>query len=360
MTIERISQKALEKLRLKNIPPVPKAYFESFDEVLKAEGLDNTKGLNWRLLWLAQFDETTQHQLKNAKNPDEFISILAQIFKEQKDQSYIEQIHHLKALCRVILGTISDVFSINAKNKYHLLFRQGALNNSKATQNLCERWKNFRDSKKHLIMLRKLVEIIVKILRTSGPKNTMSKEALEISSTLMMHPESLSDKRMLECVEALLTNTGQNRPTTPIPLNTTALQHIRTCEERTQMYCVIIFEVSDIVVEQEQDDINTHQNAQNKAIEILKIMCMQKLGKNEPLEHHINRFASLFEAATAIELLNKITPIQQQLQAQKFSYKGMMFSLKLKVKILERKDFESFEKMIESVQKYLNNAINLL
>lgn len=347
MGVRKISQKALEKLRLKNIPPTPNAYFEAFHEVAKAEG---EKEFDWRLLWLKKFDKGTQNQLKNAKNPNEFVEILAKILKEYKESDMTRHEYYLKALSQVLLSAITDVLSVSAKSRYHVLFKQSALDSPKATQKLYRYWEAFRKSQIHTNVLKKIVGIIVKSLRISDFYRVADKDVSQTLSNLAMHPESLSDLRMLEYLETQL-NLFSPQTLNEQKLDSEVAENLSACESETQTYCVVIFQVD----HQDSQDSSFFEyvDAQEKAIKILKTMCVQKLGESVLLKHQGNRFAFLFPSTTDVELLDKITPIQQQLQAQKFSYKGVMFSFKFSIKILQRKNFESFEKMSEALCKEL-------
>ncbi|TLD81832.1 hypothetical protein LS68_002095 [Helicobacter sp. MIT 05-5293] len=347
MGVRKISQKALEKLRLKNTPPTPNAYFEAFYEVAKAEG---EKEFDWRLSWLKKFDKDTQNRLKNAKNPNEFIETLAKILKEHKESDITRHEHYLKALSQVLLSAITDVLSASAKNRYHVLFKQNALNSSKATQRLYRYWEAFRKSQLHTNVLKKIVGIIVKSLRISGFHKVANKDTSKILANLAMHPESLTDLRMLEYLETQL-NLFSPQTLSEQKLDSEISENLSACESKTQTYCVVIFQVD--YQDSQDSSFFEYVDAQEKAIKILKTMCVQKLGESILLKHQGNRFAFLFPFTTDAELLDKITPIQQQLQAQKFSYKGVMFSFRFSIKILQRKNFESFEKMSEELRKEL-------
>lgn len=328
MKIDDISHKALQRLHLLKKAPTPAAYFEAFYEIAQREGVAQIEELNWHTQWLHKFDISAQNQLKNARNPNEFIDILARLLKESKQECSIEHTQQLKGLIRRLLGVIADVFSIGAKNKYHFLFRLNHLNNLEETKKLITYWDNFRASKVHLSVLKKLSSIIAHMLRIPDNKGAVSKEALEISSMLMMHSENLIDAHLLARVEQLLGIKSEGDLIMPLMR-----------DEDLKQSCIAIFGVNDLRA-QTDGHIDTHK-ATNKAMEILRKICLNALGEGTLVGNYKNGFAFMFKDTSTQHLLDKMQPIAAQLQAQKFSYQGVLFTFGFAIKVIEGKDFSS-------------------
>lgn len=334
MNINDISYKALQRLHLLQKAPTPTAYFEAFYEIARVEGM--AEELNWQTQWLNKFDKHIQNQLKNVSNPDEFIDKISLLLKEYKESYAPEHMQWLKNLNRGLLGVISDIFSIGAKNKFHFLFSLGGLNSLEVTKKLVGYWEHFRDSKVHLSVLKRLVGIIVYVLRTPNHKGTINKEALEIASTLMIHPESLIDLDLLRRIEKVLGIEGAQEIKSP-----------RIQASELHNVCVAIFKISNLHFLNQENEDNIHK-ATHKAIEIVQKMCFNTFGESILLEYHQNGFVCVFKNVTPKELCEKINPILEQVQ--KVSYEGMFFSFNTSVETLKESDFTSFEELKYKIQ----------
>ncbi|MCX2716388.1 hypothetical protein OQH61_01365 [Helicobacter sp. MIT 21-1697] len=341
MNINDISYKALQHLHSSHKAPTPAAYFEAFYEIARVEGVGVTEELNWRTQWLNKFDKHIQNQLKNVSNPDEFIDRVSLLLKEYKESYALEHTQWLKNLNRGLLGVISDIFSIGAKNKFHFLFSLGGLNSLEVTKKLVGYWEHFRDSKVHLGVLKRLVGIIVYILRTPDNRGAINKEALEIASTLMMHPESLVDTDLLKRIEKVLGIKGAQEIKSP-PIQTSALHNV----------CVAIFKINHLHFLHQENGADTHQ-AMYKAIEIAQKVCLHTFKESILLEHYQNGFVCVFQNLTPNELFKKANTIMQQ--AQKVSYQGMLFSFNISVEVLKERDFTSFEELKQKIQHKLKD-----
>lgn len=339
MNINDISYKALQHLHSLQKAPTPAAYFEAFYEIARVEGV--AEELNWRTQWLNKFDKHIQNQLKNVSNPDEFIDRVSLLLKEYKESYAPEHTQWLKNLNRGLLGVISDVFSIGAKNKFHFLFSLGGLNSLEVTKKLVGYWEHFRDSKVHLGVLKRLVGIVVYVLRTPNNKGAINKEALEIASTLMMHPESLVDADLLKRIEKVLGIKGAQEIKSP-PIQASALHNV----------CVAIFKISHLHFLHQENGADIHK-AIHKAIEIAQKICFSAFQESILLENHQNGFVCILKNLTFKELSQKAHFIEQQVQ--KVSYQGMLFSFNISVEALKERDFTSFEELKQKVQHKLTD-----
>lgn len=340
MKIDDISRKALSRLQLSNKAPTPLAYFEAFYEIAKREGCEQIEELNWQSHWLNKFDDETKEQLKNTRNPDEFIETLSQILKETKQTCSLEHTQQLKNLVRRLLGTIADVFSISAKNRFHLLFRSNGLNHIDSTKALATRWEHFRDSKVHIEVIKKVAAIAVHALRTPNAKGAISKEALGLSSVLMMHPQSLIEMRVLERIERIL-----------CIKNISYADCFEYSEEELRKSCIAIFQVSNLHFFGKDGDIDK-KLALSKAIEILKRKCLAALEHCSVVGYYRNGFAFMFKDIDSHTLLKQIQPIVKQLEQQKFSYQGALFGFSFDVKVLDGKDVDSIATLNEKLKVF--------
>lgn len=344
MRIEEISRKALQRLHTHNKLPTPSAYFVAFDEVLKSENLRKDsaefKALDWREQWLKKFDKSLQPELKKAQSPEEFIDILSTILKDSKETQNLEHIEHireLKKLNRLLLGCVSDIFSINAKQRFSFLFGIGGLNKVEGTKKLANYWQRFRDSGVHSSILRKLVRILAFILRTPTENGKVSKEALELSSMLLMHPENLVDVYLLERIENLL--------------GIKEIQGVAFKDEMTQR-CIVIFKLNHLQFVEKKADFDKDK-AINKAMEILKTICLEALEEATLVGHYQNGFAVMIREQKTL-VLDKISPITARLQTQKFSYQGVLFSFSFEAEVLEYGDFRSLEELNHTLREKLH------
>lgn len=343
MKIDDISRKALSKLRLSKKSPTPMAYFEAFYEVAKRDGAGQIEDLNWNMPWLNKFDKQTQERLKVARNPNEFIDILSNILKEEAYS--IEHTQQLKKLVRKLLATISDIFSISAKNRLHFLFRSAGINKLDSTQKLVEFWEQFRESKKHISVLKRISGIITHILRQSNG-NEISRDALEISSILMVHPETLIDLHVLERIEYVLGMKDAKKQ-----------QCIAKSDDLSQYTCIAVFRISNLHFLNKNEDIDISQ-AQVKAIEILKKMCFGAIGDSTLIGRHQNGFAFLFANIDKQTLLKQIKPIAIQLQKQKFSYQNVLFTFNFEFDVFSEEEFDSLHTLHQKISLWLNDTDN--
>lgn len=343
MRIEEISRKALQRLYVSKKPPTPSAYFEAFYEVVKKEKAlkdsSQLKDLDWQQQWLKKFDKDTQLQLKNVKNPDEFVETLALIIKDSKESQHLEHIRELKNLNRVLIGCVADIFSINAKQRFSFLFTTGGLAKSEGTKRLASYWRRFRVSGVHSSVLRKLVRILAFVLRTPAENGKVSKEALELSSVLLMHPENLVDVYLLEKIEKLL--------------GIQAIQSAFLKDEMAQR-CIVIFKLNHLQFVEKKADFDKDK-AINKAMEILKTMCLEALEEATLVGHYQNGFAVMIKEQKE-QVLEKMKPITERLQTQKFSYQGVLFSFGFNAEVLEYREFETLEQLNNTLRDKLHNA----
>lgn len=343
MRIEEISRKALQRLYISKKPPTPSAYFEAFYEVVKKEKAlkdsSQLKDLDWQQQWLKKFDKDTQLQLKNAKSPDEFVETLALIIKDSKELQHLEHIRELKNLNRVLIGCVADIFSINAKQRFSFLFTTGGLAKSEGTKRLASYWRRFRVSGVHSSVLRKLVRILAFVLRTPAENGKVSKEALELSSVLLMHPENLVDVYLLEKIEKLL--------------GIQAIQSAFLKDEMAQR-CIVIFKLNHLQFVEKKADFDKDK-AINKAMEILKTMCLEALEEATLVGHYQNGFAVMIKEQKE-QVLEKMKPITERLQTQKFSYQGVLFSFGFNAEVLEYREFETLEQLNNTLRDKLHNA----
>lgn len=343
MRIEEISRKALQRLYISKKPPTPSAYFEAFYEVVKKEkSLKDSvwaKDLDWQEQWLKKFDKPLQLELKKAQSPDEFIDILSTMLKDSKETQNLEHIRELKNLNRLLLGCVSDIFSINAKQRFSFLFGIGGLNKVEGTKKLANYWRRFRVSGVHSGVLRKLVRILAFILRTPTENGKVSKEALELSSVLLMHPENLVDVYLLEKIERLL-----------------GIKEIQSAFLKDEMAqrCIVIFKLNHLQFVEKKADFDKDK-AINKAMEILKTMCLEALEEATLVGHYQNGFAVMIKEQKE-QVLEKIEPIKERLQTQKFSYQGALFTFGFSAEVLEYREFETLEQLNSTLRDKLHNS----
>ncbi len=343
MKIDDISRKALQRLYFAKKPPTPKAYFDMFYEMAKLDGWEQIEELNWQMQWLNKFDKTEQEQLKKARNPDEFIEIAALLLRESKQNCSIEHLQSLKALIRKLLGTISDMFSIGAKNRYAFLFRLSSINQLEDTQKLVKYWEQFRASKMHIETLKRLTNIIAHTLRELDSQGKVSKEALELSSVLMMHPEMLVESRMLDGIEKLLGIKSSSKA-----------EALYEDKEMLQSGCVAAFKVVNLdFSNKERVDI---KEVNPKAMEILKKLCLNGLKNGFLVGDYKNGFALMFKGIDTQSALEQISPIAKQLEKQKFSYQGSTFTFSFELKVFDLKTFTSLKDMNEKLSHLLSEG----
>lgn len=341
MNIEDISRKALEHLHAHKKPPTPRAYFQAFYEIMEHDAASKhvvSSELDWRGQWLKKFSKDIQIQLKGAQNPDEFIERLAAIMKDSQELQNVAHTRELKNLSRLLLGNIADVFSINAKHRFSFLFGIGGLNKLESTKKLLGYWRSFRASGVHFKIIKKLVRIVAFTLRTPLENGKVSKEALELSSVLLMHPESLIDVHLLERVEKIL----EIRDTQGFLKEDLAQRHIAIFK-LSRLECVekkIDFELDRVI---------------DKAMEILKTMCLKALEDATLVGHYHNGFAVSIRHEKA-EVLAKIEPIIKQLRTQKFSYHGVLFTFDFHIEVLEYGAFDTLEALNAALRERLHDV----
>lgn len=341
MNIEDISHKALEYLHTHKKPPTPHAYFQAFYEVMErdlASKHADSSELDWRGQWLKKFNKDIQIQLKGAQNPDEFIDKLAAIMKDSQELQYMEHTRELKNLSRLLLGNISDVFSINAKNRFPFLFGVGGLNKIGGTRKLIGYWRSFRTSGVHFKILKKLVGIVTYILRTPQENGKVSKEALELSSVLLMHPENLIDVHLLERIEKLL---GIREAQWQLK------------DDMAQKY-IVVFKLAHLSFVEKKSDFDVDK-AIDKAMNVLKSMCLSTLEDATLIGHYHNGFAISIQQEKS-EVLEKIEPITKQLHTQKFSYQGVLFTFDFDIEVLEYKTFDTLEELNTALREKLHTS----
>lgn len=343
MKIEEISRKALQRLYISKKPPTPSAYFEAFYEVVKKENISTDslqfKDLDWQQQWLKKFDKSLQLELKNAQSPDEFINILSTMLKDSKETQNLEHIRELKKLNRLLLGCVADVFSINAKQRFSFLFGIGGLNQVEGTKKLANYWRHFRMSGVHSSILRKLVRILAFVLRVPAESGKVSKEALELSSVLLMHPENLVDVYLLERIEKLL-----------------GIKDIQSAFLKDEMAqrCIVIFKLNHLQFVEKKTDFDKDK-AINKAMEILKTMCLEALQDATLVGHYQNGFAVMIKEQKE-QVLEKTKSITEQLQTQKFSYQGVLFTFGFSAEVLEHREFETLDRLNSTLRDRLHNT----
>lgn len=352
MNVELISKKALDKLRAKRIAPTPEAYFAAYYEIVKDSGLDSA--FSYHVQWLDLFEGELKKKLSVAKTPDEFVHLLAKILKDEKsDYSHLSQ---LKALVRILFDIMNDIFSINAKSRYHALFRKGLLNNEANTQLLCKSWENFRDSKVHIEVLKKIVGIISMALKTPNPHtHKVSKAALEMYSTLLMHPESISDFHTLDLIERVLGYAPLESVVQAKRVTQAFLYQSLQYEAQNLPYCVVVFKVCDIDFGKNE---YSEQVALDKAVQILKKMCLNRLENSEFIGHSGKCFVLLVSGESSPIELNA-TNITKELKTQKFSYKQMTLYFDIEVEILNRAHFSSAMELNEKLNEILKRHSSL-
>ncbi|WP_300732638.1 hypothetical protein [uncultured Helicobacter sp.] len=347
MKIDDISRKALQKLETSKKPPTPLAYFETFYEIAKREGGEQIEELNWQKYWLNKFDfdKNAQEQLKAARNPNEFIDMLASILKETKETYSIEHTHQLKTLIRKLLGIIADVFSIGAKNRFDFLFRSNGLNYINSTKRLIEGWTQFRESKVHIDVLKKIIGIVVFTLRKPNSQGTISKEALELSSMLMMHPQALIELRILERIEKIL---GIKKIAQNTPIVT---------EEQIHNSCLALLKVNNVSFLSQGVNIDTKQ-ALSKAMEILKKKCLLAIQNASLAGYYNSGFVLICKDMDTQNVLKEIEPIIQQLEKQKFSYQGVLFALELELNMFNGSEFDTLEELNQKLLSLLDDTLS--
>lgn len=336
-------QKAMQRLKASGRQATPSAYFESFYEIAKIEGISQVDELNWQKKWLKHFDKDTQTALSKANSPDEFITMLAKILESTKQTCSIAHTNALKGLVSRLLDMIEDVFSISARNKFHFLFRATWLNSADSVSKLNAYWSKFQESGTHIAVMKKIATILAAELRKVD-----SKEALDLSTSLVMNPERLGEMRVLDKIAKLLN--VEEAKITHTSLDDTNIVIFKLGHLR-------FFEPESGAESKPNSDVDI-SSVSARALEILEQICKDGLdSSNAPIRFE-NGFAFVFRGLSKEALLKEIVPITLQIEAQKFSYKGVMFAFSFNTQVLEGRAYDSFEDLKKALglQALQNNG----
>ena len=270
-------------------------------------------------LWLEEFDPKEREILKNAHNPHEFIAQCASIIREQK-----QHIHALESLSLELLYVGEEVFSEESKQRFGLLFDKECVGEAEGALRLGVRWRRFRESKTHSKVLGHLARIFIRLLQ--GQK---SHKALQIAQKIEHKNSEVVSPFTLSHLELLL--------------------HKEVRLEK-KARCVAIFTLKSLHVFGSYDEAEV-QGVKTQAIEIVYHKCLAAFKDSIILGSSEGGFAFVLDNALPSKLLEELSSLIAQHEAQKFSYHHNLFSCEFEVEVFEAHTLKNDES-IEALQAH--------